>query len=200
MRRTISSALRLMLVLNVPATIGLMVLAYPIVEFLLEYRKFVPADTLATANALVFYAPGLLGYSAVKIMSPAFYAMKDSRTPVTISLLSVSANLGLNLMLVNTRLGYRGLALGTAIAAMMNAGMLIWVLRGRIGGIEGRRVLTTFVKVLLAAVVMGAAAYLASLWLRGALPDSLLAGFGKKGACSSPSARGSSRSSPRLAS
>jgi putative peptidoglycan lipid II flippase len=170
MRRTVSSALRLMLVLNVPATVGLIVLAYPIVELVLQYRRFDSTDTLATAAALIFYAPGLLGYSAVKIMSPAFYAMKDSRTPVIISLVSVGANLGLNLLLVRL-LGYRGLALGTAIAAVMNAGMLIWVLRGRIQGIEGHRVLTTFVKILLASLVMGAAAYLMSTWLRQVLPD-----------------------------
>lgn len=170
MRRTVSSALRLMLVLNVPATVGLIVLAYPIVELLLEYRRFDSADTRATAAALIFYAPGLLGYSAVKIMSPAFYAMKDSRTPVIISLVSVGANLGLNLLLVRL-LGYRGLAMGTAIAAMMNAGLLIWVLRGRIQGIEGRRVLTTFAKILVASLVMGAAAYLMSTWLRQLLPD-----------------------------
>jgi putative peptidoglycan lipid II flippase len=171
MRRTISSALRLMLVLNVPATVGLVALAYPIVELLLERNKFLPRDTAATALALVFYAPGLLGYSAVKIMSPAFYAMKDSRTPVTISLISVGANLALNLLLVRV-LGYRGLALGTAIAAMMNAGMLLWVLRARIGGIEGRRVLTTFGKILVASLLMGAAAYFLSSWLREVLPGS----------------------------
>jgi len=169
MRRTISSALRLMLVLNVPATVGLMALAYPIVELLLERRMFLPSDTSATAAALVCYAPGLLGYSAVKIISPAFYAMKDSRTPVTISLISVGANLGLNLLLVRL-LGYRGLALGTAIAAMLNAGMLVWVLRARIGGIEGRRVVTTFVKILMASLLMGAVAYFLSSWLRDALP------------------------------
>jgi len=170
MRGTVSSAMRLMLVLNVPATIGLMALAYPIVELLLEYRKFDAADTLATSRALMFYAPGLLGYSAVKIIAPAFYAMKDSRTPVTISLFSVGANLVLNLMLVRV-LGYRGLALGTATAAMMNAGLLLWVLRGRIGGLEARRLVTTFVKITIASAAMGLTGYLLSGWLREVLPD-----------------------------
>ena len=72
MRRTISSALRMMLMLNVPATVGLMALAHPIVALLLERGKFTPRDTVATAAALMFYAPGLLGYSAVKIASPSF--------------------------------------------------------------------------------------------------------------------------------
>ena len=64
-------ALRLMLMLNVPATIGLIVLAHPIVALLLERGRFTPHDTAATAAALMFYAPGLLGYSAVKIASPS---------------------------------------------------------------------------------------------------------------------------------
>ena len=83
----------MMLMLNVPATIGLMVLAQPIVALLLERGKFTPADTAATAAALMFYAPGLLGYSAVKIASPTFYSLRDSRTPVIVSVLSVLANL-----------------------------------------------------------------------------------------------------------
>jgi len=169
MRRSVSTALRLMLVLNVPATVGLMALSQPIVELLLEYRKFTDRDTVATAAALMFYAPGLLGYSAVKIISPAFYAMKDSRTPVTISLLAVATNLGLNLFLVRV-LGYRGLALGTAIAAIMNGFILLWVLRGRIHGFEGTRVLTTFMKITLASLLMGIAAYMTSSWLQTALP------------------------------
>ena len=106
--------------LNVPATIGLIVLAQPIVELLLEHGRFTAHDTAATAAALMFYAPGLLGYSAVKIASPSFYALGDSRTPVIVSVASVALNLVLNLGWCSI-LGYRGLALGTAIAAMFNA-------------------------------------------------------------------------------
>ena len=170
MRRTLSSALRLMLVLNVPAAVGLMVLAGPIVELVLEYDKFTDADTAATAAALIFYAPGLLGYSAVKIISPAFYAMKDSRTPVIVSLASVGANLALNLMLVRTTLGYRGLALGTAIAALVNAATLLWIFRGRAHGIEGRGVVVTLLKILAASAVMALAAQFSYTWLSAMVP------------------------------
>ena len=170
MRRTLSSALRLMLVMNVPAMVGLMVLAYPIVELVLQYDAFTADDTRATALALMFYAPGLLGYSAVKIISPAFYAMKDSRTPVAVSLASVGVNLVLNLMLVRV-LGYRGLALGTAIAAIMNAGVLLWIFRGRVHGIDGRALLTSFLKIAVASAVMGVVAYASFAWLATALPD-----------------------------
>jgi putative peptidoglycan lipid II flippase len=169
MRRTISSALRMMLMLNVPATVGLMALAHPIVALLLERGKFTPHDTAATAAALIFYAPGLLGYSAVKIASPSFYSLRDSRTPVIVSVVSVLANLTINLMLVRI-MGYRGLALGTALAAMFNAGALLWLLRRRLGGLEGRRVAIAFVKIACASIAMGAAGYLTTVWLASHLP------------------------------
>ena len=169
MRRTISGALRMMLMLNVPATIGLIALAHPIVALLLERGKFTPHDTAATAMALMFYAPGLLGYSAVKIASPSFYSLRDSRTPVTVSVVSVLVNLAINLMLVRV-MGYRGLALGTALAAMFNAGTLLWLLRNRLGGLEGRRVTVAFAKIACASVAMGAAANLFSGWLGSHVP------------------------------
>jgi putative peptidoglycan lipid II flippase len=169
MRETISSALRLMLMLNVPATVGLIALAGPIVALLLERGKFTPADTTATATALMCYAPGLLGYSAVKIASPTFYSLRDARTPVTVSVLSVLTNLGLNLVLVRI-IGYRGLALGTALAALFNAAALLWLLRRRLQGIDGRRVAISFVKIAIASAAMGIAAHLSVAWLASAWP------------------------------
>ena len=171
MRRTISGALRMMLMLNVPATIGLVALAHPIVALLLERGRFGPADTAATAAALMFYAPGLIAYSAVKIASPSFYSLGDSRTPVTVSVISVLANLAINLALVQV-MGFRGLALGTALAAMFNAGTLLWLLRGRLGGLEGRRVAISFAKISGASIAMGFAAHYTSQWLAGQLPPS----------------------------
>ncbi len=155
-RETISSALRMMLMLGAPATVGLVVLAGPIVELVFERGSFSPDDTRATATALAFYAPGLLGYSAVRITVPCFYALGNSLTPTLISVASVTLNVILNVMLVE-RMGYRGLALGTSIAALVNAGLLGYFLRQRLGGLDTRRVLTAFVKIAVAAGCMGAA-------------------------------------------
>lgn len=168
-RETVSRALRLMLMLNVPATIGLMVLAHPIVAMIYERRMFHAADTAATAAALTFYAPGLLGYSAVKIASPTFYSLRDSRTPVIVSVLSVAVNLAINLMLVRV-MGYRGLALGTALAAVFNAGLLLWLLRRRLGGLDGRRVTVALVKVTAASAAMGLAVHMALQWMISMTP------------------------------
>src|SRR6476660_3995535 len=169
MRQTVSTALRLMLMLNVPATIGLVALAHPIVALLLERGRFTPHDTAATAAALIFYSPGLLGYSAVKIASPSFYSLRDSRTPVIVSVIAVLTNLTINLLLVRV-MGYRGLALGTALAALFNAGALLWLLRRRLGGLDERRVFIAFVKILAASIAMGAAARLAASALATLLP------------------------------
>ena len=171
MRRSISGALRLMLMLNVPATVGLIALAQPIVALLLQRGRFTAADTVATAAALMFYAPGLLAYSAVKIASPSFYSLRDSRTPVTVSVISVLANLAINLVLVRL-MGFRGLALGTALAATFNAGTLLWLLRVRLGGLEGRRVAVSFAKITCASIVMGIAAHYTSQSLAARLPPS----------------------------
>ncbi len=169
LRRTISGALRLMLVLNVPATIGLVVLARPVVSLLLERGQFGPADTAATAAALACYAPGLVGYSAVKIASPSFYALRDARTPLFVSVVAVVTNIVLNLTLVHV-IGFRGLALGTAVAATLNAGVLLWILRRRLGGIEAAQTAKTLMSCLAASAVMGAAAWLAEWGLEILFP------------------------------
>jgi putative peptidoglycan lipid II flippase len=168
-RRAVSSSLRLMLMLSVPATAGLMALAAPIVSLIYEHGRFMADDTTATAAALTFYAPGLVGYSAVKLLSPAFYALRDSRTPVIVSGASVLMNVILNITLVDS-MGYRGLALGTASAALFNAGALLWLLRHRLGGIEGTKVAGVFVKIAVASLVMAAAAWASEQWLRALLP------------------------------
>jgi putative peptidoglycan lipid II flippase len=169
-RSTIAHAISLMMLLNVPATLGLMVLAEPIVRVIFEHGSFTPADTAATASALRFYALGLLGYSVVRIVSPAFYALGQARTPVMVSAGSVLVNVALNLALVRV-LGYRGLALGTSLTALINAAAQLALLRREIGGIEGRSIAASFARILTAATAMALAAagadWLMAQWLPG---------------------------------
>jgi putative peptidoglycan lipid II flippase len=169
-RRTIADGLTLMLVLNVPATVGLIVLATPIVRVIFERAAFTPADTAATAAAVRFYALGLVGYSIVRIASPVFYALGQNRTPVMISVATVLANALLNVALVRV-MGYQGLALGTSIAALFNAALLMFFLRRRLDGIDGGRVAGSLLRIVMASAVMGAAAVgtniVAGIWLPG---------------------------------
>jgi putative peptidoglycan lipid II flippase len=169
-RSTLADGLSLMLVLNVPATIGLIALSHPIVRVIFERRAFLPSDTVATAAALQYYAIGLLGYSIVRIASPTFYALGDSRTPVRVSMAAVLVNAALNVVLVRL-FGFRGLALGTSLAALFNAAGLLWLLRRRLDGLDDRRILTSFSRIAIASLAMGAAAViierLLSQWIAG---------------------------------
>lgn len=169
LRRTVSGAIRMMLMLNVPAAVGLTVLAHPIVAVLLERNRFTPIDTAATATALMFFAPGLIGYSTVKIISPTFYSLGNSRIPAGISIATIALNLALNIVLVRVK-GFAGLALGTTIAALFNAAALTFALDRRIGGLERAPVTTALVKVTAASIAMGVAAVLVARWSGALMP------------------------------
>lgn len=168
-RRTIATALGLMMFLNIPATVGLIVLAKPIIAVIFEHGRFTPDDTMATAAALQLYAIGLVGYSVVRIISPTFYALGRSRIPVFASAASVFVNIALNVTLVRF-LGYRGLALGTSITAILNATLQLFLLRREINGIEGGRIAASLARVLVAAAVMGGVAWAVQLLITSALP------------------------------
>jgi putative peptidoglycan lipid II flippase len=153
----VSRGLGMMLLLNVPATVGLFVLATPIVQLLFERGRFLPVDTAATAAAARFYAIGLVGYSAVRIASPTFYAIGDSRVPAMVSGAAIAVNVVASVALVRA-IGFRGLALGTSIASIANGAGLVWLLHRRLGSLDGRRLSVTLVKVLASSAVMAIAA------------------------------------------
>jgi putative peptidoglycan lipid II flippase len=169
MRSTLASAVALMLTLNVPATLGLIVLAPPIVRVIFERGSFTPADTAATAAAVQLYAVGLVGYSVVKILSPAFYALGRSRTPAAVGVAAVLLNAVLSVLTARS-FGYRGIALSASIAALVNAGLLLWLLRRALGGLELWRVIASLLKTIVASLAMAAAAWWVERWLSALLP------------------------------
>jgi putative peptidoglycan lipid II flippase len=150
-----------------------MVLARPIVQLIFERGRFDAASTAMTAAALACYAPGIVGYSIVKIASPSFYSLREVRTPLIVSLVTIAVNLGLSVWLFKV-IGFRGLALGTAIAANVNAVLLLVFLAKRIGGIELGRILNTLARIAVASAVMGAAAWYSHPWLVTVIPGSSL--------------------------
>ena len=168
-RTTIADGMSLMMTLNVPATFGLMVLAAPIVRLIFERGAFTAADTMSTAAALQFYAIGLVGYSVVRIIAPTFYALGQNRIPVAVSIATMLFNAGLNIILVRT-VGFRGLALGTSIAAVFNGALLLFLLRRHLGGIEGRRIAASMSRIVIASALMAVAAAAADAWLPALIP------------------------------
>ena len=157
-RTTVSRGLAMMLMMNVPATLGLLVLARPIVELLFQHGRFTAADTEATAGLLRWYALGLIGYSAARIASPTFYALRQSRTAVAVSLATMAANIALSVTLV-AFMGLGGLALATALAALGHGALLVLLLHRRLGGIEAERLAIVLTKILAAGALMAVAAW-----------------------------------------
>ena len=155
-RETVSAGMALMLMLNVPAMLGLITLATPIVKLLFERGRFLPADTASTAAALRLYALGLIGYSTARIVAPTFYALRQSRVPVIVSACTVAANVVISVVLVRL-IGFQGLALGTSLAALANGGLLVLLLRKRLRGINGAALTVSLFKVTTAAAVMALA-------------------------------------------
>ncbi|MBM2806865.1 MAG: murJ 2 [Deltaproteobacteria bacterium] len=105
-------------------------LAQPIVALIFEHGKFTAFDTMQTAHALTAYGIGLAGYGAIKVLSPAFYALNDARTPMLISLGSIAVNYLMNSLLVGP-FGHVGLACSTSAVALVNFLLLALFMRQR---------------------------------------------------------------------
>ena len=155
-RRAFSYALRLTFLLTVPASIGLMVLAEPICRLIFEGGQANPLDTQQTAVALFYYAFGLCGFSAVKIATDGFYTFNDTRTPAVVSLCTVGLNILLNYLFIY-RLGFdhRSLALSTSCTITLNFLVLLFLLRGKAGGLGLSGIWLLLIKLALASAVMG---------------------------------------------
>ena len=167
-RSTLAKAMRLAVFLTLPAAVGLIALAQPIIAFIYQRGKFLDADTLHTAEALQYYAIGLVGYSCIKVLSPAFYAINHKWTPMMVSFLSIGMNLLLNwLFIFHLGMGHRGLALSTALSATMNF-TLLYILMTRISGsLETKAMAATFGRCLLAALPIGLVGWFGQHWLAG---------------------------------
>jgi putative peptidoglycan lipid II flippase len=154
------------LFLTVPASVGLAVLGESMIGLIYQGGRFQQEDTHQTAVALLYYSVGLAGYSITKILAPAFYALGDGRTPMLISVASIAVNFGAALALVRwAGMGHAGLALSVSLVALFSAWALFELLRRRIGGLGGRRLASSAVRIVAAAAVMGAACKLLQMLL-----------------------------------
>ncbi len=157
MARTMDQSLRGLLYIMVPASIGLTVLATPIVEMVYARGRFDAQSVLFTARALRFYAPGLLVFSLVKVLVPVFYAHGNTRTPVKIALWAVSGNILLNLIfIVILPDGWKhaGLALGTVLSETFQVIALARILQTSVVKTPWRSIAAAAAKHVLACVPM----------------------------------------------
>lgn len=150
----LNRGVKISLIIVLPATLGLFILGKPIIELLFEHRNFLPSDTLRTVYVLDMYLVGLVGYSFVTLFSRAFYSMKDTLTPVFVSLVAVAVNVALDLLLVGP-MEVGGLALATGVSGVVNGGLLLIVFRIKTGLKDFLPSAFFLGKVLLAVAVMG---------------------------------------------
>src|SRR5262245_20606993 len=177
LKGTLSSTLRLLFLLTVPAALWLAAFARPVIALLYEHGRFHAGDTVQTADALVMYCLGLPAFAAVGVLTRTFYALGETRAPVRASFVAVGLNLALNLLLIGPLrgmgLGHAGLALATSLTSITNLGQLVWLLRRRLGTLEGRRTLDSFIRVFFAAGL----ASVACAWLLRLAGDAWHHGF-----------------------
>lgn len=155
-RQTIAFGLRIAAFVTLPATAGLILLAAPILDVLLRRGKFGVDDVAGTALALAFYALGLFAIAAVKVLTQAFYALHDTRTPVFVGTFDLIAFWLICLALAGP-MKHAGVALATSAGFWINALLLYALLRRRLGRIEGRALLASLGRVLAATLAMSLA-------------------------------------------
>ena len=163
LRATLGFGLRMIVFIMFPAMLGLIVLRTPIVHLFFEHGTFTAHDTAETAMAVLCYAVGLWAFGGVRIIVAAFYSLQDTKTPAIAAAVAVAANIVFSLLLMSS-LGASGLALATALAGMVNGGILVAVLNRRLGGVEWGTVGRSAGRVMVACIPL----VLACLWVAGA--------------------------------
>jgi putative peptidoglycan lipid II flippase len=165
-RSELARAIRWALLLTLPSMVGLMMLAEPIISVLYQHGKFNADQAAQAAGALRFYAIGLGGYAALKVLVNAFYALDRRKTPMLVSFLAVGLNLLFN-WVFTFRLGWghRGLAFSTGCVATFNFLLLYFLMQTQLKGLESRRLLLLLVKIALASASLVIVCAASSHWL-----------------------------------
>lgn len=148
---TVGFGIRMIMFIILPAMLGLILLRVPLVHLFFEHGSFTHADTIATATAVLCYAVGLWAFAGLRIIVAAFYSLQDTRTPAISAAVAVVANIAFSLALMGP-LGAPGLALATALAAMVNGGILVVMLTRRLGGVDWRSIGRSSLRAVIACV------------------------------------------------
>jgi putative peptidoglycan lipid II flippase len=159
MRTSLAASLRGMFLMAVPASIGLMVLREPLITFLYQRGKFDERDVQLTAWALLWFAAGLVGHSIMEVLTRAFYAQQDTKTPVLIGVIAMGLNVVFSILFSRwfAQIGWLpvgGLALSNSLATALEATALFLFMRKRLGGIEGKSIADVAWRVSLSALGM----------------------------------------------
>jgi putative peptidoglycan lipid II flippase len=163
LKKTLAFAIRLVAFITIPAMLGLMILREPIIRVLFQHGLFVAESTRLTARALLYYAIALPGLATVKLVVPAFYSTKDTKTPVIVAAVSMVMNVVLNIIFIQfffRRVQNGGPALATALSCYFDFFALLLIFRLRYGVMGMRDILRSFSKIFLCSAIMGVACWL----------------------------------------
>jgi putative peptidoglycan lipid II flippase len=165
-RSELARAMRLMFLLTIPSTLGLMILAEPIISVLYQHGKFSAREAAQAGGALRFYAIGLAGYAALKVLVNAFYALDRRKTPMVVSFLAVGLNLLFNwIFTFRLHWGHLGLAFSTGCVATCNFLFLYALMSRQLSGLESRRMLVLVSKAAVAGAALAAVCLASTHWL-----------------------------------
>ncbi|TET95538.1 MAG: murein biosynthesis integral membrane protein MurJ [Desulfobacteraceae bacterium] len=168
LKQTLSHALRLTMFITIPAMVGLIVLRQPIIRLLFERGAFDSFTTIMTAQALLYYSLGLWAFAGLRVFVSAFYSLQDTKTPVKVAVVAMIINIVFSLALMGP-LKHGGLALALSLASTLQLFMLIFLLRKRLGGIEGRVVMSSMVRSVISSIVMGICIYFLAFKIFGSI-------------------------------
>ncbi len=172
-KRTVVMGLRTVIFVTIPASFGLAALAKPVIRFMYEFSRgaFTADDTDQTAYALVFYTIGVFAYAAIHTLSRAFYALKNTKIPVAVAVLSIVVNVVLSVLLVGC-MAQGGLALAYSVAGIFNMVVLIVLLNVKVGDIGSWGLLRSTVQTILISGVMGGVVWALTAFCESFLPIS----------------------------
>lgn len=163
LKKTLTFSVRIVAFITIPAALGLMILREPIIRVLFQHGQFVAESTKLTARALLYYAVGLPALATVKLIVPAFYSTKDTKTPVIVAGISLVLNIVLNIVFLQfffKRVQNGGPALATGLACYFDFFALFIIFRLRYGALGTWEILRSFGKISLCSAIMGVACWL----------------------------------------
>ena len=173
LKKAIIQGVNVVLIITIPATIGMIVLANPIVKVAFERGAFDANATYMTAGALVFYAVGLVGRAVRSVLHKVYYSVQDTKTPMVNGAIAVVVNIVLNFILVKF-MAHKGLALATSISAIVTALLLLYDLRKKIGSFGFTKSIICGLKSLVASVIMGIVVYFLDINLINYMGNSVI--------------------------
>lgn len=170
LKEIFNRGVNIILLVTIPATVGILLLAEPMIRLFFQRNAFSPTATSMTSKALIFYSLGLVAASLRLLLNRVFYSLQDTRTPMINGGIAVIVNIILNLLLIRP-MAHNGLALATSISAMVTTFLLFIDLRRKIGPIGMKHIIVTFIKSTIAASLMGIVVYLTYYKLGAYLPN-----------------------------